>query len=190
MRNNLLIASSFSLSLSFLGLAGCDQPMTGLPNAQEDGGTSGGDMTPPPPDMFTDFDSQIPPVLSAAGIEAWIQTGKYKQWKCEPTPVDRSSGHGTNRICSNEFLSKSTMGPYPVYSASVKELYDRNGTTRIGHAFSMRVIAGPGGTSRYWYERYNTAVTGDGQGATTCTSCHSDPDQKPKHEDYVFIIVR
>ena len=172
-----------------LALAGACENTPGS-NGNTDQGSQNGDMGATGPDLFADPDSQIPPVLSADGIEAWIATGKYKAWKCEPSPVMRSSAHGTNRVCSNAFLSGATSAPYPVNSASVKELFNSAGTSLVGYAFSMRLTTGDGGSCRYWYERFNTTVTADGQGVTLCASCHADPDQKPVHDDYVFIIVK
>jgi hypothetical protein len=112
----------------------------------------------------------------------WIEAGHYLDWSCEADvhPARPGSGHGPNRICSNDALITSTGdGPYPVGSASVKEVY--SGETIRLWAVYRKVDAAAGGDSWYWFEGTRTNIVANGEGDSTCTGCHSGAPR-----DFVF----
>src|SRR4051794_34909359 len=83
-------------------------------------------------------DEQTPP-MGAELVEAWLEQGAYKTWRCEPAVhASRSpSPHGFNRICSNELIANMATGTssWPRGAAAVKELYaSLDGTQPIGYA--------------------------------------------------------
>ena len=134
--------------------------------------------------------AQTPPATSATDVEAWLATGAYRSWHCEPAPHPSRdpSPHGINRICSNDLTSAfSGSGERPQGSAGVKELYDANGAAVVGYAVYVKTkAASEGGNAWYWYERVPLdsaaphdakGVVADGLGTTTnakqiCVSCH------------------
>ena len=145
------------------------------------GGMQGGTQTPVD-------DSQTPPTTGRVDIEAWLTKGSYKSWHCEAAVHDARSPspHGKNRICSNDKVSATASGAYPVDAGAVKELYDSTGTTIVGYAVYRKVKDGTGGDSWYWYERVPqdskaphdaNGTVADGVGSsgppqTICVSCH------------------
>jgi hypothetical protein len=133
--------------------------------------------------------AEVPPT-SAAEMAAWLAAGSYLQWNCETSPQKGrlSSPHGTNRICSNASLAASDSGAYPVGSAGVKELY--SGDKIIGYAVYLKVAAGEGAATWYWYEKIGSSIIADGIGdkgsaKSTCVSCHAGAPR-----DHVFIQVK
>lgn len=130
-------------------------------------------------------DSQLPPIDSAASLEKWLMTGVYKAWACEKDrhPARPGSAHAANRICSNDLLSKSASGEYPVNSASVKELFDSGGTI-IGYAVGVRTKTGPTDASWFWYERVNTTTYANGAGVPLCANCHRNAPR-----DFIYTQV-
>jgi len=139
-------------------------------------------------------------------VTAWLREGSYKQWKCEPTPVGQRgpSPHGTNRICSNGLASKAGAGEYPVGAASVKELYEPDGS--LGYAISHHVKAGTTGDTWYWYEvvplqsaapHDARGVVADGMGdkgpaKAICAGCHQNAgsDTERLGHDFVYIQIK
>ncbi len=142
------------------------------------------DATPDAADPSGDAASaQLPPTGRAA-LEAWLATGAYRSWSCEPAPhpARPPGAHGTNRICSNDALAATASGPVPVGAASVKELYQ--GTSLIGYAVAVKQQAdSAGGAGWYWFENLDGTIYADGPGVRLCTGCHQDAD------DYVFTRV-
>jgi|SRR5687768_15709761 len=128
-------------------------------------------------------DPQLPPTNRAA-LDAWLATGHYKTWRCEPfisTPRP-GSAHSRARICSNAALSAADLSAIPVGAASVKELYDSSDQLR-GYAVSRKL-----GTSKadwYWYEKYGTSTYADGINVGLCANCHSGASS-----EHTFVIVR
>jgi hypothetical protein len=123
-------------------------------------------------------DPQLPPQGQAA-LEPWLATGFYKQWTCERSISDKrlNGAHGRHRVCSNGLLVGSLDGPYPVGAASVKELYDPSDRPN-GYAVGVKVAAGLGEATWYWYERTGTSATSrpvaDAIGAAICAKeCHA-----------------
>jgi Cytochrome P460 len=152
-------------------------------------------------------DAQTPPTKGAE-VETWLAGGMYKTWKSEPAvhAARMPSPHGFNRIFVNDALASAAAGtgPFPMGSASVKELYDSaTATTPIGYAVSLKLAADSGaGANWYWYERFaGPGVVADGMGdagpaKTICVSCHNaagadaDHTPSPGARDQVYTPVR
>lgn len=126
--------------------------------------------------------AQVPPQGEAA-VEAWLETGEYKDWQCEPDVHENRapSPHGFNRICSNDAISEHADegSDWPKGAAAVKELYaSADADKPIGYALYLKTAADSGdGSSWYWYERTAGGVVADGLGSgqrenTTCVGCH------------------
>jgi hypothetical protein len=165
--------------LLFMSVVGCGGD--GAENPGTDAAAAEAEADAPP---VTSDDSQLPPQGHAA-VTTWLAAKHYLSWACEdaPHPARPPGAHGTNRICSNAALSASASGAYPPGAASVKELYNSNGTIN-GYAIARKLPNGSGGASWYWYERINTSVVADSIGAGLCTSCHEDAAR-----DFVFTRV-
>src|SRR5215510_13913647 len=62
------------------------------------------------------------PPMGGAALEAWLATGAYRQWRCEPAVHEARppSPHGFNRICSNAAIATnvSGSGPWPEGAAA------------------------------------------------------------------------
>ena len=135
-------------------------------------------------DVMTD--PQLPP-RGSSDIHDWLEAGHYLTWTCESAPHPRrlGSGHGPNRICSNDLLRDSTGdGPYPVGAAAVKEIYDSGGRIAV-YAVYRKVTDGGGGDSWYWYEGSRGDTVANGEGEDTCTDCHNAAPR-----DFVYTVVR
>ena len=150
-----------------LALAACSDPGPG---------TYGDAMTDP----------QLPP-RGADDLLDWIDAGHYLAWRCEEAahPARSGSGHGPNRICSNDLLAGATGdGPYPVGAAAVKEVYNSSGEIRL-YAVYRKLEAAPGGDSWYWFEGDRDSNFANGPGDPTCTGCHAGAPR-----DLVFTVIR
>lgn len=135
-----------------------------------------------PPDPPA-IDDQSPPITHAE-MGPWLADGAYLTWACEPDPhpARPPGAHGENRICSNDLLSATTDGAYPIGAATVKELY-RNGA--IGGYAVMRKLANTGAaTDWYWYELIGTSVVADGRSPGVCTGCHGSAPR-----DFIYTRV-
>lgn len=151
------------------------------------------------------------PPEGAAAVEAWLTTGVYKQWQCEPSVhVSRDpSPHGFNRICSNSIIAANATGTsaWPKGAAAVKELFaDVTAVTPVGYAVYLKTAAdSAGGAAWYWYERVPlnspathdaAGVVADGRGAGGCVSCHAGAGSDAAHtptpggRDQVYTAVR
>ncbi|NOT86306.1 MAG: hypothetical protein HOP02_16340 [Methylococcaceae bacterium] len=139
---------------------------------------------------FENTSPNIPPAGKAADVEQWLMKGIYKNWACEATKhAGRApSPHGENRICSNPLLSASDSGTFPMGAASVKELY--SGDTISGYAVGVKIIAGEGKDTWYWYERLGSSVEGDGIADKACEGCHSHAADDGKGRDRTFTRVK
>jgi hypothetical protein len=156
-----------------------------------------------PSDAGTTSDSgasQTPP-MGGAAVEAWLQTGAYKSWHCEPAiHASRTpSPHGFNHICSNNLVASnaSSTAAWPEGAAAVKELYNAaTDTTPIGYAVYLKTQAdSAGGGNWYWYERVPLSsmvphdangVVADGLGTsgpaqTICVGCHAAAGSDAMH---------
>jgi hypothetical protein len=107
-------------------------------------------------------------------VQAWLKTGAYKKWTCEPHihTARAPSPHGYNRICSNTVISSNatSAADWPVGAAAVKELYaglEDGGSpdaaaspTPVGYAVYLKTKAdSAGGANWYWYEIVPTDST-------------------------------
>lgn len=153
------------------------------------GGGAGGEPSLEP-------DPQTPP-QSAAAVASWIAEGHYQGWHCEPESHEARppSPHGVNRVCSNDLASAHGSGEYPVGAASVKELFDDEGTNVVGHAVSLHVSAGPSGATWYWYEQLTSGVVADGLGdegtpRTVCVGCHQGAGSDAAHSGHDLVYTQ
>lgn len=160
--------------------------------------TTGPTGSTPPADAgpATGGDAETPATGDAATVKAWLDTKAYTKWACEPAPHPgrAGTGHSANRICSNGLLSRHGAGEYPVGAASVKELFDGNGTLT---GYAMLLKTKPGGVeSFYWYENIGASVIANGQGdsgsaKSVCTGCHDGAGKNGKTgHDGVFTQVK
>jgi hypothetical protein len=142
------------------------------------GASDGGDAGPSAPDGG----SSQPPPQGQLAVEAWLASGSYLQppWRCESgIMAPRLNGaHGRNRTCTNDILLGADSVPYPVGSASVKEMFDAQSRPN-GFAVSLKVAPGSGNDSWYWYERPGSSPTSrpvaDGVAVDLCGgACHAD----------------
>jgi hypothetical protein len=167
------------------------------------GGTSSGGATP-----------ELP--RGAAAVDAWLATGAYKAWNCEPTVHEARSPspHGFNRICSNNAIATNASGTgvWPKGAAAVKELFDSaNAATPVGYSYYLKTEAdSAGGANWYWYERVPQngepshgaqGVVADGLGnagaaQTICVGCHGAAGADAPHtpsaggRDQVYTPVK
>jgi hypothetical protein len=140
----------------------------GTPGAEDDAGPAGTAQTPP---------------MGASNVVAWLATGQYKQWSCEPA-VHASRGPSVHtpfdRVCSNDVLSAAAAeagtGPWPEGAAEVKEIYMamNDPTPTGGYAVSLKTSAdSAGGANWYFYETFDGTLYADGLGTSVCVGCHS-----------------
>jgi hypothetical protein len=130
-------------------------------------------------------DPQLPP-RGTDDLTTWIAAGHYQSWACEAEAhAGRApSPHGRNRICSNTALETATGdGAYPMGAAGVKEIYDSAGAIEL-YAVYRKIADGDGGATWYWFEGTRDDVVANGEGDSTCTSCHSHAPR-----DFVFTQV-
>ena len=144
--------------------------------------------------------ANLPP-MGAAAVEAWLQTGQYKNWHCERAvhSARSPSPHGFNRICSNDVIAAHARetGAWPKGAAAVKELFAAAGdTSPIGYAvYSKTGGDSAAGANWYWYERVPldsaaphdaAGVVADGPGSTgpamqICVGCHAASGSDAAH---------
>lgn len=146
------------------------------------GGTSGTSGTPNPGGPLVDG---IP--TSAAAMNAFLQKKEYSTWAKESAPHKSTGPHGgmvlTYLNPKLDASLKAAAAEHPVGSASVKEFYT-GGNLSGWAAYVKTQAASDGGKGWYWYEVFDTApgaTSIEGQGAGTCTGCHS------AGKDYVQI---
>lgn len=116
---------------------------------------------------------ELPPTETDA-LLAWLQRREYADWAAE-SEIHRSEGpHGGDvRTFVNLLLFESLdagSAEHPVDAATVKELYD--GDDVVGWAVMVKVDAGSGGATWFWYERVGTSVYADDVGEALCSGCH------------------
>ena len=190
-----LVEHSLSITIGSLAIA-CASPKSTPDNT-----------TPPNTDVDAPPVAGQTPPTGATAVEAWLATGAYKTWACEPSPhASRSpSPHGFNRICSNAVIAQNVTGTgaWPVGAAAVKELFaSATASTPLGYAVYLKTAAdSAGGASWYWYERIETDLIADGRGDSgparrICVGCHEDAGSdaantpSPHARDQVFTPVR
>ena len=159
--------------------------------------------------------AQTPP-MGRVALEAWLATGVYRSWHCEPTThmARPPSPHGFNRICSNDAVAGAAIGmeAWPAGAAAVKEFYDTpTDTTPVGYAVYLKTAAdSAAGANWYWYERVplsspvphaSNGVVADGTGGTgtpntICVACHTAAGSDAAHtpspgsHDFVYTPAR
>jgi hypothetical protein len=143
--------------------------------------------------------------MGAANVAAWLATGQYKQWHCEPA-VHAARGPSVHtpfdRVCANDVLSAAASGggagPWPAGAAEVKEIYMAAGdaTPTGGYAVSLKTAAdSAGGGNWYYYETFDGTQYADGMGTPICVSCHSLAGTDAAHtpttggRDFVYTPV-
>jgi hypothetical protein len=146
-----------------------------------DAGSPTGDAGPTSPGD----PSQVPP-QGKASLDPWLEAGHYRSWRCEQDIMDsRPKGaHGRNRVCSNDRLSGAAAPPFPVGSAAVKEIFGSDDTL-TGIAVAVKVAAGTGASSWYWYERLGGSTVADGVEVGLCSGCHATAPA-----DNIFVQVK
>lgn len=129
---------------------------------------------------------QLPP-RGAVDLPVWIEAGHYNAWACEaePHPPRAGSGHGPNRICSNDAMvaAADLEGAFPVGAAAVKEVFESDGSI-AAYAVYRKLTDGTGGDSWYWFEGTRDHNVANGPADDTCTGCHG---RAPR--DFVYTIV-
>lgn len=119
----------------------------------------------------------------------FLQSGTYKDWNAESKVHESEGPHGQVRTFVNAALVASMTADkdeHPVGGASVKELYDEDGTTLTGWAVMLKVAPGTSDKTWYWYEVFSTTNGSkpiQGIAHSTCTDCHSSGT------DYVITSV-
>jgi hypothetical protein len=151
----------------------------------------------------TNAETMQTPPMGAANVEAWLATGQYKQWHCEPA-VHAARGPSVHtpfdRVCSNDALSAAANGngPWPDGAAEVKEIYMamNDATPTAGYAVSLKTSAdSAGGANWYFYERFDGTLYSDGMGTPLCVGCHSAAGSDAAHttsmnaHDFVYTPV-
>ncbi|MFT3927670.1 MAG: cytochrome P460 family protein [Myxococcales bacterium] len=146
------------------------------------------DDRPSAPTSDAGSDASMPEALlptDQAGVEAFLASGAYLEWHCEPTvhAARMPSAHTYNRICSNDRIASNANGTaaWPKGAAAVKELYaSADSTDVVGYAYYVKTEAdSAGGANWYWYEQLpTTGVVAAGFGdqgvpKQVCVACHS-----------------
>jgi hypothetical protein len=100
-----------------------------------------------------DGNAQTPP-MGAPNVVAWLATGQYLKWHCEPA-IHAARGPSVHtpfdRVCSNDVLSAAAAdggtGPWPQGAAEVKEIYMAitDATPTGGYAVSLKTGADSAG---------------------------------------------
>jgi hypothetical protein len=136
----------------------------------------------PDEDVPLVVDDQSPPV-SHAELVPWLADGAYQTWACEAEahPARPPGAHRVNRICSNQLLSQTADGRYPVGAASVKELVTDGQVT--GYAVMRKIVDTGQGNDWFWYEAYGDNVLAEGRSIGGCIGCHSQA------RDHIFTRV-
>jgi hypothetical protein len=180
------------------GLAGCpsdprprEAPVTSIDAGARDVPAAGVGSTL----GDSDGTEQLPPTTGRAAARAWLAAGPWRRWRCEATPHPGGglSPHTLNRICNNDVLANAPAGPpWPVGSASVKELRDPASPERvIGYSVYLKVRDGDAGSDWFWFQSVSPDVAlepapardpdgtiaeglGDRGGAlAVCVGCHA-----------------
>jgi hypothetical protein len=166
-----------TLLACFSCLAGCAEPDGDdeLADAGETttsgqtGETSGETETTGAAECSADVPSE------GAALLEWLASGAYEAWPAESGPHESSGPHfGAVRTFVNPCLFESLdadAATHPVGAVAVKQLYGA-GDTVEGYSVMIKVAAGEGGDTWYWFEDYQGNTYADGVGAGLCTGCH------------------
>ena len=138
-----------------------------------DTGTDTGDGST---DTGTGGDSGLPD-LNEASILEWLEEGGYAGWTAESAIHPSSGPHGQVRVFFNPALETSFMEDaesHPEGAATVKELYDSEGTS-IGWVVAIKAATANADPADnwYWFEYRGGQVVAADYGSPLCTSsCH------------------
>ena len=131
-------------------------------------------------------DPQVPP-MGRAALEPWLAAGHHRRWRCETniSPPRLNGAHGRHLVCSNALIMQEAA-TFPVGAASVKELFD-DANRPNGYAVGIKIAAGEGDATWYWYERIGRLATlspvADGIAVRECgPMCH-----RAAPRDNVFV---
>jgi hypothetical protein len=106
----------------------------------------------------------------------WLEAGTYLGWAAESGIHPSTGPHfGDVRTFVNAPLIDALQAgatEHPVGAATVKELY-ANGDQVRGWSVSLKVSAGTGGDTWYWFEVYDGSVLAEGEGHSACVGCHA-----------------
>ena len=209
MNNNLRAVMLVSVVASSLWACGDDnddllqEPLAALDAGEPDVGSTapdtGSTTTPDAGSTAPEVDagvanSQQPPQGQAA-IDAWLASGAYLSWNCEPEALQRTSIHGPDRICSNDIiaddLQASNTAAWRQGAAAVKELYNSDLSSIIGYAVYLKTAPdSANGDNWYWYEVIDGAIFADGLGESQCSGCHSAAnDEQVGARDFVYAPI-
>ena len=154
-----------AVAAAAVGALGC--PSDPRPREEPVGSMDAGARDVVAPSTLGDSDGteQQPPTTGRAAMRAWLAAGSWRRWRCEAAahPGGGLSPHTLNRICNNDVLVHAPEGaPWPVGSASVKELHDpRERDPVIGYAVYLKVREGTEGSDSLWFETVRPGVTLD-----------------------------
>lgn len=113
----------------------------------------------------------------ATKLQSFLDDGLYKSFEAESAVHDgfTNSPHGRVRTFINPLLAdslKANNAEHPVGAASIKELYSSSDQLR-GYAVNLKIKAGSGGDTWYFYEILDGNVAVDDIGLSVCVGCHS-----------------
>ncbi|HKU38229.1 MAG TPA: cytochrome P460 family protein [Polyangiales bacterium] len=144
--------------------------------------------------MSTENSSTGLPPQGARAVEAWLATGAYEDWTCEPEVHEARSPspHGWNRICSNDAIASHARDKdaWPLGAAAVKELYaSADAKQPKGYAVYVKTEADSAdGAHWYWYERLTPdgdpvadGMGDEGTAKTICVACHAAAGSDDAH---------
>ena len=128
--------------------------------------------------------NQTPPT-NDDDMDAWLETGVYKDWHCESAvhAARAPSPHGFTRICSNDAIANNARGngAWPRGAAAVKEMYaSENSKDPDAYAVYLKTADDSAdGANWYWYGHVSIGSPevdgmGDsGPASSMCVSCHA-----------------
>ena len=110
-----------------------------------------------------------------AELIPWLEGGAYETWLTESGVHESSGPHfGGVRTFVDDCLAASLEAgatEHPPGSAAIKQLYG-DGDAIVGYSVMVKVAAGTGDDTWYWFERYGETVYADAIGSELCTGCH------------------
>jgi hypothetical protein len=140
-----------------------------------DGDPGDGDGDPGDGDSDPDSCLGLTVPTTEAELVAWLESGAYSSWLAESDVHGSTGPHfGGVRTFVDDCLAASLddgATEHPLGSATIKELYG-NDDQIGGWAVMVKVAAGTGGDSWYWFENYQGTVYADGVDVGLCTGCH------------------
>src|SRR5690606_37653647 len=154
---------------------GSDEPGTESGDGDGDPGDGDGDSGDGDGDPGSCPGLDVP--TNGAELVPWLEGGGYQTWLAESGVHDSAGPHfGGVRTFVDTCLATSLdddATEHPPGSAAIKELYG-DGEQILGWSVMVKVAAGSGGDTWYWFERYGDTVYADEVGSNLCTGCHGD----------------